>query len=214
MCCLSQTQHAHKQCRNGEKMDNIKGFIKMVKVPEGIHAAAKTRAEGGANLKFVKNTLEEKMNEKVKVYGFIGMEIYDLSKENRVEIPEIKTYLDKMDALNIEIEELEKQKKELERKADKKNICSCGYKLKSQDRFCPNCGEVVERDVIICTCGAELSRTAKFCGTCGKPIAEIINTQQSVQTMQKVSAMKECVCGAKVPVGQFMCLECGRKVED
>lgn len=26
-------------------------------------------------------------------------------------------------------------------------------------------------------------------------------------------AMKECICGAKVPVGQFMCLECGRKVE-
>lgn len=186
----------------------------MVKVPEGIHTATKAQAEGGSNLKAVKKTLEDRMNEKVKIYGFIGMEIYDLSKENRIEIAEIKTYLDKMDALNVEIEELEKQKEELERKTAKKNICSCGYKLKPQDRFCPNCGEVVERDVIICTCGAELSKTAKFCGTCGKPIEEIVSTQQSAQTVQAAPAMKECICGAKVPVGQFMCLECGRKVED
>ena len=126
-------------------MDNIKGFMKMVKVPEGIHGGAKTKTEGGTNLKTVKKTLEEKMNEKVKIYGFIGMEVYDLSKEKRIEIAEIKTYLDKMDVLNGEIEELEKQKEELERKTAKKNICSCGYKLKPQDRFCPNCGEVVER---------------------------------------------------------------------
>lgn len=194
-------------------MDNIKGFMKMVKVPEGTHGGAKTQTEGGGNLKAVKKTLEEKMNEKVKIYGFIGMEIYDLSKDNRIEIAEIKTYLDKMDALNGEIEELEKQKEELEKKTTKKNICSCGYKLKPQDRFCPNCGEVVERDVIICSCGAELSKTAKFCGTCGKPVEEIRSTQQTPQAMQ-APAMKECICGAKVPVGQFMCLECGRKVED
>lgn len=194
-------------------MDNIKGFMKMVKVPEGTHGGAKAQTEGGANLKTVKKALEEKMNEKVKIYGFIGMEVYDLSKENRIEIPEIKTYLEKMDVLNGEIEELEKQKGELERKTAKKNICSCGYKLKPQDRFCPNCGEVVERDVIICSCGAELSKTARFCGICGKPVEESAGTKQPQQAMQ-VPVMKECICGAKVPVGQFMCLECGRKVED
>ena len=194
-------------------MDNIKGFMKMVKVPEGIHGGAKTKTEGGTNLKTVKKTLEEKMNEKVKIYGFIGMEVYDLSKEKRIEIAEIKTYLDKMDVLNGEIEELEKQKEELERKTAKKNICSCGYKLKPQDRFCPNCGEVVEREVIICSCGAELSKTARFCGICGKPVEESAGTQQPRQTIQ-APAMKECICGAKVPVGQVMCLECGRKVED
>ena len=36
-------------------MDNIKGFMKMVKVPEGTHGGAKTQTEGGGNLKAVKN---------------------------------------------------------------------------------------------------------------------------------------------------------------
>ncbi|MBD5507533.1 MAG: zinc ribbon domain-containing protein [Lachnospiraceae bacterium] len=191
-------------------MANIMGLMEKVKIPESIPRLPKQQSENGGNLKTVRKSLEEKMNEKVKIYGFIGMEVYDLSKENRIEIAEIKTYLDKMDVLNGEIEELEKQKEELERKNVKKNICVCGYKLKPQDRFCPNCGEVIERDTVICTCGAELEKTAKFCGVCGKSVEDIINSQQTAHA----PAVKECICGAKVPVGQFMCMECGRKIED
>lgn len=191
-------------------MANIKGFMEKVKIPESISVVPKSQAESGGNLKAVRKTLEEKMNEKVKIYGFIGMEVYDLSKENRIEIAEIKSYLDKMDMLNGEIEELEKQKEELERKSVKKNVCVCGYKLKPQDRFCPNCGEVVERDTVICSCGAELEKSARFCNACGKSMEDIMNSQQTVQS----PAMKECICGAKVPAGQFMCMECGRKIED
>ena len=47
-------------------MDNIKGFMKMVKAPEGTHGGTKAQTEGGANLKTVKKTLEEKMNRKLK----------------------------------------------------------------------------------------------------------------------------------------------------
>lgn len=188
-------------------MANIKDFMGKVKIPEGI---SKSQTESGGNLKAVRKTLEEKMNEKVKIYGFIGMEVYDLSKEKKIEIAEIKSYLDKMDVLNDEIEELEKQKEELERKSVKKNICVCGYKLKPQDRFCPNCGEVVERDSVTCTCGAELKKNAKFCNACGKSMEDIIDSQKTAQT----SEMKECICGARVPAGQFMCMECGRKIED
>lgn len=191
-------------------MANIKDLMEKVKIPENIPMLLKQQADGGGNLKAVRKSLEDKMNEKVKIYGFIGMEVYDLSKENRVEIAEIKTYLDKMDVLNGEIEELEKQKEELERKSAKKNICVCGYKLKQQDRFCPNCGEVVEKDTVTCMCGAELEKNAKFCNACGKSMEDILNGQRTVQA----PAMKECICGAKVPAGQFMCLECGRKIED
>lgn len=191
-------------------MANIKGFMEKVKLPESISVISKPQPEGRGNLKAVKKALEERMNEKVKIYGFIGMEVYDLSKENRIEIVEIKSYLDKMDVLNSEIEELEKQRDELERKSVKKNICVCGYKLKPQDRFCPNCGEAVVRDTVTCTCGTELEKTAKFCNVCGKSIEEIINSQKTAQA----PAMKECICGAKVPAGQFMCMECGRKIED
>lgn len=192
------------------KMDSIKGLMKKVKIPENIPVVSKFQAEDGMNLRAVQKNLTEKMNEKVKIYGFIGMEVYDLSKEGKIEIGQIKTYIDKMDALNHEIETLEKQKEELERKSAKKNICVCGYKLKPQDRFCPNCGEVIARDSVICICGTELPKDARFCNVCGKRMEDIINSQEA----NKAVEMKECICGAKVPVGQFMCLECGRKIED
>lgn len=191
-------------------MDSIKGLMKKVKISENIPVVSKFQVEDSTNLKAVQKNLEDKMNEKVKIYGFIGMEVYDLTKENKIEIAQIKTYIDTMDALNAEVSELEKQKEELERKTAKKNICICGYKLKPQDRFCPNCGEVIAKDTILCTCGTELPKDAKFCNVCGKRIEDIMNSQES----GKEIAMKECICGAKVPVGQFMCLECGRKIED
>ena len=191
-------------------MDSIKGIMQKVKIPEVTRVVPKSQAENGNNLKAIKKNLEERMNEKVKVYGFIGMEVYDLAKENKIEIAEIRAYIEKMDAIDAEIQALEKQRAELERKGTGKNICSCGYKLKPEDRFCPNCGEVIEKDTVTCSCGNELSKELKFCNVCGKRVEDIVNTREPV----KASVMKECICGAKVPQGQFMCLECGRKVED
>lgn len=183
-------------------MDNLKDLMKKVKVPA-------MPAEKGVNVKALKKELEEKMNEKAKVYGFIGMEVYDLSKEGKIEIPQIKNYFDKMDEINLLIEDLENRIKEQEIKNAGKNVCSCGYKLKANDRFCPNCGEIVPRNTVLCFCGTELEKDAKFCRTCGKRMEDIL----ALQDMAKQPAMKECICGAKVPVGQFMCLECGRKME-
>lgn len=191
-------------------MDNIAGLMKKVKIPEKIIPVSKVQTEDGLSLKAVKKNLEERMNEKAKIYGFIGMEVYDLSKEKKIEIVQIKSYLDKMDTLNSEIEELEKQKEELEKKSAGKNICSCGYKLKAQDRFCPNCGEVVARDTLICSCGAELAKDVKFCSVCGKRAEDILQEQEIMKAAPK---MRDCICGAKVPEGQFMCMECGRKLE-
>lgn len=190
-------------------MDNIKDLMKKVKMPGAIHIETKSLSQNSVNLKTMKKDLEEKRSEKVKVYGFIGMEVYDLSKENKIDFPQIKGYLDKMDAINQEIAELEGKIKEQEAKNIGKNVCSCGYKLKPQDRFCPICGEVVQRDTIICVCGAELEKDAKFCRSCGKSVEDIKRAQEEAVGSQ----MKECICGAKVPIGQFMCLECGRKIE-
>lgn len=189
-------------------MDNIKDLMKKVKVPESIQHMA-PKSDKGVNLKALKKELEEKMNEKLKIYGFIGMEVYDLAQEEKIDFPQIKNYIDKMDEINLSIEELEKQIKEQEAKNAGKNVCTCGYKLKPQDRFCPNCGEVVQRDEIICSCGAELEKDSKFCRSCGRSMEEILKLQEE----SKRPPMKECICGAMVPVGQFMCLECGRKVE-
>ena len=190
-------------------MDNIKELMKKVKIPDNIPIVPKSTVENAGNIKVMKKELAERMNDKIKTYGFIGMEVYDLSKSNKIQIPQIKGYLDKMDELNRRIEALEKSIKELEAKNSGKNVCTCGYKLKPKDRFCPNCGEVVQRNTVICTCGAELEKTAKFCNSCGKSMQEILKSQQTPNQ----PPMKECICGAKVPAGQFMCFECGRKVE-
>lgn len=191
-------------------MDNLKGLVKKVKIPNAIqHIALRGNAESGVNIKSLKKELEESMNEKAKIYGFLGMEVYDLVTEEKIELPQIKNYIEKMDELNRNISELEKKIKEQESKNVGKNVCSCGYKLKPQDRFCPNCGEVVPRSTVLCTCGTELEKDAKFCRTCGKRMEDILKSLEK----EPEPAMKECICGAKVPVGQFMCLECGRKLE-
>ena len=190
-------------------MENFLDKVKKVKIPEAIRIMPKAPSENTVNLKALKKELEDKMNEKMKLYGFIGMEVYDLSMDGRIDIPEIKNYLDKMGEISAETEELEKKIAEQEAKIVGKNICACGYKLKPQDRFCPNCGEEVPKDTVLCTCGTELDKNCKFCTTCGKKIEDILKDKEEPKQL----SMKECICGAKVPEGQFMCMECGRKVE-
>lgn len=190
-------------------MDNLMGMMKRVKASGAIHITAKASSEKPVNLKNLRKELEDKMSEKVKIYGFIGMEVYDLAKENKIDIPQIRNYLDKMDEISAEAEELEKKIAEQETKNMGKNVCSCGYKRKPQDRFCPNCGEEVPKDTVLCTCGTELDKNCKFCTFCGKKIEDILKEKNE----PRQPVMKECICGAKVPEGQFMCLECGRKIE-
>lgn len=54
-------------------MDNLKGLIKKVKVPDAIQEALGNSDEKDPSLKSVNKALEEKMNEKAKVFGFIAM---------------------------------------------------------------------------------------------------------------------------------------------
>lgn len=52
-------------------------------------------------------------------------------------------------------------------------------------------GIVLEEDLFCPNCGEAVPRDTFLCG----------------------EEIKECICGAKVPEGQFMCMECGRKIE-
>lgn len=186
--------------------DSIKDIMKKIK-PSDMERASPKQA-GTMNLKTMKKEIDEKRGEQAKIYGFIGMEVYDLAKDNKIDIPQIKSYLEKMDELNNEIHNLEAKIKEQERRNTGKNICSCGYKLKPNNKFCPNCGEPVP-GIIICSCGALLDRNTKFCSSCGKKVEDILKEQDT----SGLIPMRVCICGAKVPAGQFMCMECGRKLE-
>ncbi|MBQ2901890.1 MAG: zinc ribbon domain-containing protein [Agathobacter sp.] len=157
-----------------------------------------------SSLQNIKKELEEKNQERAKIFGYIGMEIYDLYKQGKVSISELDLYFENMENLEKEIEELEKQKNELEEQTKKTLTCSCGATLSPRDRFCGKCGKPVESKNNICECGRKIEEGLAFCPNCGKSI---------VGVPREITKYKECICGAKVPEGQFMCMECGRAIK-
>lgn len=55
-------------------------------------------------------------------------------------------------------------------------ICKrCGSELKPQAKFCPKCGEKVEKVRCCSNCGKALESEVKFCSSCGTPAAEAGN---------------------------------------
>lgn len=154
----------------------------------------------------VKKLLEEKKKERAKIYGFIGMDVYDLYRQGKVNMEELEVHFEKMQALEKEIADLEAERQEAKNKGA--NVCSCGQKLTPENRFCPGCGKPVDNGMITCTCGNLIKKDLKFCSFCGKNLQELAGQEE------EPAEYRECICGAKVPEGQFMCMECGRKIED
>lgn len=157
-----------------------------------------------------KKLLEEKEKERLRLYGFIGMDVCDLYQQGKLDLPELEVHFEKMRELEQEIADLEaeKQKRELQSKGS--SVCSCGQVLSAKDSFCPNCGKPVDNGMITCVCGNQIKSDLKFCPNCGKSVKELLENGGNAGTQIKY---RECICGAKVPEGQFMCMECGRKVE-
>ncbi len=139
-----------------------------------------------SNSQSLKKSLEEKKQEKAKIFGYIGMEIYDLYKAQKLSAPELDIYFEKLAILEKEAAEIEEKMAQIA--GTGKNVCSCGKQVRGDMSFCPYCGN-------------------KLKGISGEPVQMV-----EKKTAQKEEKFLECVCGAKVPVGQFMCMECGRKV--
>lgn len=161
-----------------------------------------------SNVQNIKKSLEEKNKDRTKMFGFIGMETYDLYKQSKISVPELELYFENMENLEKEIEELERQKMELEEQTKKTPTCSCGATLSLKDRFCGKCGKPVESKNNVCECGRKIEEGMAFCPNCGK---SIIGAQR--EGTQVPINYKECICGAKVQEGQFMCMECGREMK-
>lgn len=52
-------------------------------------------------------------------------------------------------------------------------ICECGYISKTNEKFCPNCGNEIKKDkeLILCdTCSSKIDSDSKFCACCGAKI--------------------------------------------
>lgn len=160
----------------------------------------------------LKKSLEEKNREKSKIYGYIGMEAYDLYKAGKLRSEELVMHFRELEILEKEITELEEQ---IAKAANAgKIVCSCGKVLNSQMKFCPSCGKPVEPDVVTCVCGRQVKSNMSFCPYCGNNMKEnTADTGAEKNAGQAEEKVRECICGAKIQEGQFMCMECGRKVE-
>lgn len=153
----------------------------------------------------LKKSLEEKNREKTKIYGYIGMEVYDLYKTRKLSIPELEVHFAKMETLEKETAEIEEKLGQTA--GSGKTACgSCGYVLIGQMKFCPNCGKSTDPEMVTCACGKQIKNDMSFCPYCGNRLKE----DPAGAARDK---FRECICGARVPEGQFLCMECGRKVE-
>lgn len=167
--------------------------------------------------KSIEKAIEEKLNSKSKLYGYIGMEVYDLHEAGKLDREELQGYFDKLKVIDDEVRELQSQKQAMDLQAGKASVCICGAKVTASDKFCRNCGEPVNNGMVTCACGNQVAKGVRFCNVCGRNMQQ--ESQQGPVMMQPnvpptaAVHMKQCICGAQVPEGQFMCMECGRKVE-
>lgn len=179
-----------------------------------------TTDSDGVSLKALKTKKESLIQDKQKYYGYLGMAVYDLNKEKGVQFEEFSAELGKLHELDKEIEEVSRKLeiKEQEQARSGKNVCpNCGGKLSSKDKFCKGCGMPIKGDTIVCHCGNEVKRIDKFCPVCGTSVEQLLNEEagkEAFATGAEKGVEKICICGAKIAPGQFMCMECGRKVSD
>ena len=169
----------------------------------------------GVTLKALKQRKASLIQEKQKYFGYLGMAVYEMHKEQGLEFKEFSMDLEKLAEFDKEITDLNQQieAKEQERIQSVKNVCvNCGAKLEGKARFCAKCGTPVKSDSIICHCGETVMRTDKFCPGCGTSVEDLLEEEKRAVLLTNEAETKTCICGAKVEAGQFMCMECGRKL--
>lgn len=174
----------------------------------------------------LKKNLDEKLNEKTKIYNYIGMETYDLYKAGKLTHPELDIYFEKMNALEQEIANIQMEIDKAKMSVNGSLKCTCGNMLSPGAQFCSKCGKAVETNLITCSCGRQAKRDAVFCSYCGQKISELpaaTNNREypeisggAVPVKMQAGQIrgKECICGAIIPVGQSMCMECGRRISE
>ncbi len=176
---------------------------------------------GGQGLK---KSLEEKQQEKNRIFSYIGMEVYDLCREGKLSVPQIDIYFEKMQALEQEIADLEAKLNGTKQKIQFGSRCACGCHLKPGAKFCPQCGAPVAAEAQVCACGSKIEKGVRFCQNCGKKAPEPGSRLAVEETgqppwqqqpeMDAPAGQRECICGAVVLAGQTMCMECGRIVAE
>jgi ribosomal protein L40E len=130
-------------------------------------------------------TLQEQKKSALEELGNI---VYTMFLKGSLDEERIKGKCEAIRGLDNQIEEKEKELKEI-------------Y-LKAQEAL----GK--PKAIAVCDCGAEIYEGAKFCGKCGKKVEEIIK-----KTTEELSPEEVCSqCGGKLLPEAKFCMKCGAKV--
>lgn len=120
-----------------------------------------------------------------------------------------------------------------------KMMCICGAEVGRNEKFCPHCGTDLQQlqqgnpvppqigmaqpQMGMVPPGFGVAQPQAGMAPPNFGMAQANGMQPNVMMQQAgqppmmrpgmQQATKTCICGAKVPEGQFMCMECGRKIE-
>ena len=89
-----------------------------------------------------KKALNDKRNEKDRIYKYIGMEAFNLYKEGKMPSSELDVHFERLKTVDMEIARLEKEIEKSKSKG-KVNCRNCGMELTSDVKYCPRCGAPV-----------------------------------------------------------------------
>lgn len=160
----------------------------------------------------IKKNIEEKQKEKQKIFGYLGMELYEKCKEGDYNLPDFEIHIEKLKSLDTEIEALNNELNAMN--SDISLICSnCGAELQENAKFCMICGTPVASSENICSCGTKLDKGMMFCPVCGQKASEVFEVKQSTDNDNIPQNMRTCICGAALKEGQSICMNCGRLVK-
>lgn len=165
----------------------------------GVPILDKINVAGFSSSKNVKKAMEEKS----KLFGYIGMDVWDMKKEGKINMPELEPYFEKLSLLEQEIQE---QKVEKQKKGEV--VCVCGRKLEKGMKFCSYCGTPVGNE-------EEQGARERADENRSAPASNFWRGTSDFQTNgeARFKSARECICGARIPEGQFMCMECGRRLD-
>ncbi|PKM52374.1 MAG: hypothetical protein CVV02_01080 [Firmicutes bacterium HGW-Firmicutes-7] len=150
----------------------------------------------------LKGEISSLKKEKTEVFTATGEKLYNMKKEEDVNIQELEAVIGRA----FEIDQFIEQKEAAIEEA-----------LRKREETIKSLGEE-EEDKIICSCGADVSSGTKFCPKCGNKIEKVeqgvvVEEVNEEDVHEEVIAEEiTCDCGATLAGGTSFCVQCGRKV--
>lgn len=128
--------------------------------------------------KFIKDKERDTVQrDKAKIFMDMGVLAYQRIREGKIYDPSFETMCDEI--LSLDKSVYDNSLKEEDKYLKENLVCECGHKINEGNKFCSQCGKIVEIveeeiDTTSCiSCGSEIDIDSSFCICCGSKL----NTQ-------------------------------------